>query len=140
MGLILCATRGGEESIDTQEKAISIAKEQAEPLVFLYVADSSFLDKTAAAVVVDVQEELKHMGEFFLVMAVERAVEKGVSAKAIIRAGHFVPTFIEVAHEVGATAIVLGRPSGEMGRFNEEEFSAFCTYLAKKTEAEIITV
>jgi nucleotide-binding universal stress UspA family protein len=139
MGLVLCATRGGEESVITQQKAISLAKERAVPLVFLYVADSSFLDKTAAAVVVDVQDELIHMGEFFLVMAVERAVEKGVGAKAVIRAGPFVPTFIEVAHELGATSIVLGRPGGETGRFNEEEFSEFCLYLAEETRAEIIT-
>jgi len=140
MGLLLCAIRGGEESINTQEKAISLAKEQAEPLVFLYVADSSFLDKTAAAVVVNIQEELKSMGKFFLVMAVERAVERGVDARAIIRAGHFIPTFIEVAQEIGATVIVLGHPVGELGRFDKEEFSAFCTNLAKATGAEIITV
>jgi nucleotide-binding universal stress UspA family protein len=139
MGLVLCATRGGQESIVTQERAISLAKEQDDPLVFLYVADSSFLDKTAAAVVVDVQDELMHMGEFFLVMAVERAVEKGVIAEAVVRAGSFVPTFIEVAHELGATSIVLGRPGGETGRFNEEEFSAFCVYLREQTGAEIIT-
>lgn len=139
MGLVLCATRGGEESIVTQQKAISIAKERADPLVFLYVADSSFLDKTAAAVVVDVQDELMHMGEFFLVMAVERAAEEGVGAKAVIRAGSFVPTFIEVAHELEATTIVIGRPGGETGRFNEEDFSAFCHYLAEETQAEIIT-
>jgi hypothetical protein len=111
MGLVLCATRGGQESIVTQERAISLAKEQDDPLVFLYVADSSFLDKTAAAVVVD----------------------------AVVRAGSFVPTFIEVAHELGATSIVLGRPGGETGRFNEEEFSAFCVYLREQTGAEIIT-
>ena len=138
MGLVLCATRGGKESIDTQERAISLATEQGDPLVFIYVADSSFLNKTAAAVVVDVQEELINMGEFFLVMAVERAVEKGVDAKAVIRAGSFVPTLIAVALEKGATAIVLGRPGGETGRFDEEEFSEFCTYLAEETGAEII--
>lgn len=139
MGLVLCATRGGEESITTQNKAIALAKERGDPLVFLYVADSSFLDKTAAAVVVDVQEELMHMGEFFLVMAVERAAEKDVNAKAVIRAGSFIPTFIEVAHELDATVIVLGRPGGENRRFNEEEFAEFCSYLAEETGAEIIT-
>lgn len=139
MGLVLCATRGGEGSIVAQDKAISLAIEQGDPLVFIYVADSSFLDKTAAAVVVDVQEELINMGEFFLVMAVERAVEKGVEAKAVIRAGSFVPTLIDVALELGASAIILGHPGGETGRFDEEEFSDFCTYLAEETGAEIIT-
>jgi hypothetical protein len=69
MSLILCATRGGEASIPTQEKAIDLAKEKGFALAFLYVADSSFLNKTAAAVVVDVDEELIHMGEFLLTMA-----------------------------------------------------------------------
>ena len=47
MSLVLCATRGGEASIPTQEKAIELAIEKGLSLAFLYVADSSFLNKTA---------------------------------------------------------------------------------------------
>ncbi|NIM95264.1 MAG: universal stress protein [Anaerolineales bacterium] len=139
MGLILCATRGGEASIHAQDLAISLADKENEPLVFIYIADDSFLNKTAAAVVVDVQNELVNMGEFFLVMAVERAVNKGVEASAITRVGPFRATLCEAAGELGATTIVLGQPSGETSHFQEEEFQHLLECLAEETGAEIVT-
>lgn len=138
MGLILCATRGGEASIPTQEKAINLAKERESSLAFLYVADSSFLDKIAAAVVVDVDEELTHMGEFLLTMAVERAAEQGVVAQSVTRTGIIREVLPEVARELGATMIVLGRPAGESSRFQESEFERFCEWLQEETNASVV--
>jgi nucleotide-binding universal stress UspA family protein len=138
MSLVLCATRGGEASIPTQEKAISLAKEKGLALAFLYVADSSFLNKTAAAVVVDVDEELIHMGEFLLTMAVERAVEQGVTAEPIIRTGVIREALPEVSRELGASFIVLGRPAGESSRFQESEFEKFSEWLQNETDATIV--
>jgi nucleotide-binding universal stress UspA family protein len=139
MTLILCATRGGEESISAQDKAIALAKERSEPLTFVYVADSSFLDKTAAAVVVNVEAELAQMGKFFLAMAVERAKAENVRAEAVIRSGTFRETLQEVARELGATTIVLGRPAGDTGQFDEEGFAAFLETLAEDTGARVVT-
>ena len=138
MGLILCATRGGEASIPTQEKAISIAKEGDHELAFLYVADSSFLNKTAAAVIVDVDEELTHMGEFLLTMVVERAAEQGVTAQSITRSGVIRDVLPEAAHELCATMIVLGRPAGESSRFQENEFERFCEWIQEETNASVV--
>jgi nucleotide-binding universal stress UspA family protein len=138
MSLVLCATRGGEASIPTQEKAIALAKEKGFALAFLYVADSSFLNKTAAAVVVDVDEELIHMGEFLLTMAVERAVEQGVTAEPIIRTGVIREALPEVSRELGASFIVLGRPAGESSRFQESEFEKFSEWLQNETDATIV--
>ena len=67
MGKILCATRGGEGSFRTQDSAIALAKEQGDELVFLYVADVSFLNKTAAPLVIDVESRLVKLGRFQLV-------------------------------------------------------------------------
>jgi nucleotide-binding universal stress UspA family protein len=138
MGLVLCATRGGEASIPTQEKAINLARESGSALAFLYVADSSFLNKTAAAVVIDVDEELANMGEFLLTMAVERAVARGVSAQAVIRTGVIREVLPTVARELGAKWIVLGRPAGESSRFQESEFEKFCEWIQQETEAMVI--
>ncbi len=138
MGLVLCATRGGEASIPTQEKAIELAKEGGHALAYLYVADSSFLNKTAAAVVVDVDEELINMGEFLLTMAVERALERGVTAEAVIRSGIIREVLPEVARELSATTIVLGRPSGESSRFQESEFERFCDFIQQETSATVV--
>jgi nucleotide-binding universal stress UspA family protein len=138
MGLILCATRGGEGSIPTQQRAIDLAKEKDLALAFLYVADSSFLNKTAAAVVVDVDEELVNMGEFLLTMAVERAAEKGVAAEPVIRTGIIRDILPQVARELGATVIVMGRPAGETSRFQESEFEKFISWLHAETKASIV--
>jgi nucleotide-binding universal stress UspA family protein len=138
MSLVLCATRGGEASIPTQEKAISLAKESGSALAFLYVADSSFLNKTAAAVVIDVDEELTNMGEFLLTMAVERAVARGVSAQAVIRTGVIREVLPNVARELGATMIVLGRPAGESSRFQESEFEKFREWIEAETDAVVV--
>jgi hypothetical protein len=69
VGKILCATRGGEASYRSQDAAIALAKERGDELVFLYVVDLRFLDKTSAPIVVDVEKEMGKMGRFLLAMA-----------------------------------------------------------------------
>ena len=41
MGLILCATRGGEASYLTQQEAINLAKDRGDEIVFLYIINLS---------------------------------------------------------------------------------------------------
>ncbi len=108
MGKILCATRGGEASYPTQDAVISLAKEQGDQLVFLYVSDISFLNQTAAPMVIDVESRLEKLGRFQLVMAQERAAAQGLVAQAIVRRGHLRTELVAVAQEIGATLIVLG--------------------------------
>ena len=84
MGKILCPTRGGEASYRTQDAAIVLAKEQGKQLVFLYVVDTHFLDRTERAVRPDVvMEEMTRMGEFLLIMAQERAQAHGIQAELV---------------------------------------------------------
>ena len=64
MGLILCATRGGEASYRTQQEAINLAKDRGDEIVFLYIINLEFLNKTAAPIVVDIVNELIQMGRF----------------------------------------------------------------------------
>ncbi len=108
MGKILCATRGGEASYPTQDAVISLAKEQGDQLVFLYVSDISFLNQTAAPMVIDVESRLEKLGRFQLGMAQERAAAQGLVAQAIVRRGHLRTELVAVAQEIGATLIVLG--------------------------------
>ena len=110
MGKILCPTRGGEGSYRTQDAAIAMAREQGDELVFLYVVDLDFLSKTERAVRPDVvAEEMKHLGEFLLSMAQERARNQGWDAEYVVREGD-VRTEIEAAAvELGATMVVLGQ-------------------------------
>lgn len=139
MGRILCATRGGEASLRTQDAAIALAKEQGDDLIFLYVADSSFLNHTAAPLVIDVEARLVKMGEFQLLMAQERAAAQGISAQAIVREGKLRAELVGAARELEVDLIVLGHPVDrhEHAIFDETALQAFATSLQAVTGTEV---
>ncbi|HEY70988.1 MAG TPA: universal stress protein [Anaerolineae bacterium] len=117
MGKILCATRGGEASYRTQDKVITLAKESGDELLFLFVMDLHFLDRTAAPIVVDVTNNIADMGEFLLLMAKERAAKQGVEARTLIREGEVIEELEKAAQEEAVSLIVLGSPVGEESLF-----------------------
>ena len=121
MAFILCATRGGEESIHAQDEAIALAKESGDILLFLYVVDLHFLDNTAAPIVVDVEDEVSDMGDFLLLMAKERASEQGVKAEVISRKGKVREEIKKVAVEEDVSLIILGRPCEDDSAFHLAE-------------------
>lgn len=137
MGKILCATRGGEASYRTQDAAIALAKERGDTLVFLYVANFDFLDKTAAPIVVNVGNEVNKMGEFLLLMAQERAAAQGIVAQSIVRHGQLGAELARAAKELSADLIVLGRPLGPMAVFDQAALQAFAANLRAETEIEV---
>jgi nucleotide-binding universal stress UspA family protein len=137
MGTILCATRGGEASYPAQDAVIALTKDQGDELVFLYVADISFLNQTAAPVVVDVESRLEKLGQFQLVMAQERAAAHGIKAQAIVRTGQLRAELIAVTEEVGATLIVMGVSLGPDAAFEEDALRAFAFDLQTETGVEV---
>ena len=139
MGRILCATRGGEASYHTQDAAIALAKEQGDELIFLYVADSSFLNQTAAPLVVNIESRLVKMGEFLLLMAQERAAAQGISAQTIVREGKLRAELVRVAREMEVNLIVLGHPVDrhEHAIFDETALHALATGLQAITGTEV---
>lgn len=140
MGTILCATRGGVDSQPTQQRAISLAQERGDRLVFLYVVDTTFLNMVAAPLVVDVASQLRQMGQFQLAMAQEQAAEQGIEAEIVIRQGPLRTKLMRVAQEVQASLIVLGYPKGAEARFDESDFQTFVAELRTKTGAEVVIV
>jgi nucleotide-binding universal stress UspA family protein len=134
MSKILCATRGGEASYRTQDAAIALAKERGDTLLFLYVVDLHFLDKTAGAGVVDVEREMTKMGQFLLLMARERAAEQGVVAETTYRRGEVREELKNVAREEGASLIVLGRPADAESVFQLAGLEAFAAEIENETE------
>jgi nucleotide-binding universal stress UspA family protein len=137
MGTILCATRGGEESYATQDAAIILAKRRGDALAFLFVVDVSFLDQTAAPLVVDVESRLEKLGRFQLKMAQERAAAQGVAAEAIVRQGQLRSELARVAREILATLIVFGRPRKHTAVFEEDALQTFAADLQAETGIEV---
>jgi nucleotide-binding universal stress UspA family protein len=114
MGKILCATRGGEASIRTQKAAIQRAKESGDELIFVFVVDVEFLARADYALRPDVVVgEMEKMGDFLMVMAVERAQQESVPARYLIRHGMLHDELIQIIEEEGITVLVLGRPAAE---------------------------
>ena len=137
MSKILCATRGGEASYPTQDAVIALAKERGDELVFIYVADISFLNQTAAPLVVDVESRLEKLGQFQLVMAQERAAAEGIVAQTIVRTGQFRAELIAAVEEIGATLIALGRSMGPDAAFEDAALQVFAADLQTETGVEV---
>ena len=136
MGVILCATRGGEASFRTQTAAIELAKERNDELAFLYVVDLNFLDKTAAPIVVNVENEISQMGEFLLLVAKEQAVEQGVKTRTLTRKGNLRDEIKKAALDSAATLVILGRPAGEASAFELSSLKAFVEEIETETGIE----
>ena len=137
MGKILCATRGGEASVIAQDAVIALAKEQGDELVFLYVADISFLDQMALPQAVNVESRLEKLGHFQLVMAQERAAAQGIEAQAIVRIGKLKAELIVVAEEIAATIIFMGSSLGPDAAFVNAGLQAFAAELKTETGIEV---
>jgi nucleotide-binding universal stress UspA family protein len=137
MGKILCATRGGEASHDAQDAAIALARERGDELIFLYVADISFLNQMAAPMVVDVEARLEKMGRFQLAMAQERAAAQGVSAGALVRRGQLRAELSAAAKEISAVLVMLGHPGAREAVFDEEAIQALAAALEQETGTEV---
>jgi nucleotide-binding universal stress UspA family protein len=121
MSSILCVIRNGEGGIRAQKEAIRISKNRGDSLIFLYIADSSFLNKLAAPIVVDIREILENMGRFFLLAAVERASAEGVKALSIVRYGVFNEELLYVISEIDPSTIIIGHLTGEFSCIEKAE-------------------
>jgi nucleotide-binding universal stress UspA family protein len=139
MAKILCATRGGESSYQAQDAAIDLAKERGDELLFLFVVDVNFLNKTERPLRRDtVEREMDNMGEFLLLMALERAKTQGVKSSMLIRHGGFRTELLEVAMDSEIRFLVLGKPSGDESSFSLEELEKFASLVEVETNTKVI--
>lgn len=138
MARILCATRGGEASYRAQDGAIRMAGGPGNELLFLYVVNIDFLDKTARAVRPSIVEaEMEKLGGFLLEMARERAAKQGVSAGVILRHGVLLEVLAAAAREYQVDTIVLGKPA-EGGLYSLEKLEAFAAEIEAKTGTIVV--
>jgi len=135
---ILCLTRGGEGSYPNQDRAIAIARERGQEMMFLYISNIEFLDHTAAPKVIDIEAELDELGEFMLLMAQERACNEGVTAHILVRRGFFRKVLSEVIEGFNIETVILGSSSGGTGIITEEFLHDVTCELHRKYEVEFI--
>lgn len=139
MGKILCATRGGEGSEQTQQTAIQLAKETGDPLMFFIAFDLEFLAQADYTLRSDVvNEEMNKMVEFLMAIAVERAEKAGIRATYFVCRGAFREGLIETIRREDVTLVILGRPNAEASKFDLAEMEEFATSVTKETGARVI--
>ncbi len=142
MGPIICATRGGEASHRTQERAITLAKERNTELIFLCVVDASFagpLDEPLAAALDD---ELKRLGRSLLNIAETRAREQGVSVRTVCMSGPVWESIEKFLQETNDGTLVIGASrSNAMDQvFGSGDVSEFAESLQRVVGVEVVIV
>ena len=134
MGVILCATRGGEASLESQDAAIALAKQAGDELIFIYVYDVEFLTHANYALREDlVADELNRMAEFLMTMAVDRAKAQGLSSRSVIREGEFRAELLSALQDEKARLLILGRPGEDDGHFALEHLSELARRLQEES-------
>jgi nucleotide-binding universal stress UspA family protein len=142
MGPIVCATRGGEASRRSQEKAIALARETGAPLIFLFVADTNFAQPSNPSLADALTDELERLGRGLLYIARSRAEEQDVSAEMVVRHGAVRQAIVEFLIEVQASTLVLGAPGTgtEKKTFSPGELPQFAQEINTSTGVEVIVV
>ena len=120
MSKILCATRGGQTSQPTHEKAIELARERGAELLFLYVFDRQALQKVATPIVINVDAQVEHMLAYLQTTAQEQARQAGVRARVLVRTDNLRDQIKAVVKEERVHLVVLGSPVGESSLFVHE--------------------
>jgi hypothetical protein len=83
---------------------------------------------------------MDHMGEFLLVMALEKAKKKGVKASMLIEHGEFTDELIQTACNPEITTVILGKPAGEESLFSNEDLDAYAEKIEADTGSKVILV
>lgn len=139
---IVCAVRGGPASLVTIKKAVEFANEQSLPLIFVYVVNIEFLSYTASSRVRTITHEMRQMGDFILLIAEEKALDMGITAKGVVRQGKVGEEIIAVCREFGADYAIMGKPKGREERdiFTHERMYRLSQRIEAESGAKVILV
>ena len=137
---IVCAIRGGPASKPTILRAIQLAQETGQKILYLYVVNLDFLDRTSSSRTHTIRKELRQMGEFILLAAQVQAQQQGVEADGVIREGNVRDEIIQLCHELQADYVVLGYPKGEPddNAFTRERLKQFTQSIEDSSGAKAI--
>ena len=142
MGAIVCATRGGEASRHSQERAIALARERGVPLIFLFVADTTATRLANPALAQALADELEGLGRRLLSIAQARAQEQGVTAGVVVRRGAVRLEIADFLRQVQADTLILGAPGSgsEKRAFSPGELPEFAREISAATGVQVIVV
>ncbi len=139
---IVCATRGGEASRRTQERAIALAKERGTDLIFLYVADCGFAKPLSPTLEAALNDELMRLGRSLVSIAQVRAQDQGVNARVVVLCGEVRESIEEYLRQVDASTLVIGapRPTSAQRALDAEGVNQFADAIRQTTGVEVVVV
>ena len=139
---IVCATRGGEASRRTQDRAVALAKERRAQLVFLYVADCGIAGPVDPSLAATVTDELMRLGRSLVSIAQVRAQEQRVDAQVVVLCGEVRKSIQDFLRQVGAGTLVIGKSRPASGQEAPDRVSAeeFADAIHQATGVEVIVI
>jgi nucleotide-binding universal stress UspA family protein len=142
MGLIVCATRGGEAGRRTQERAVALAKERGDELVFLCVFDPAFAGDLSDALSEAVVQEQQWLGRTLMNVAQFRARKQEVNAHAVVRSGTVVENIEDFVRESCASTLVIGEPKVDsaLDTFRLDNVQSCADQMVDKTGIAVVVV
>jgi nucleotide-binding universal stress UspA family protein len=142
MGLLVCATRGGEAGRRTQERAVALAKEHGHELVFLCVFDPAFAGNLSHPLSEAVVQEQQWLGRTLMSVAQSRARKQGVDAHAVVRSGPVVENIEAFVRESCASMLVIGKPKVDsaLGTFTLDNVQSCSDQMADDTGIAVVVV
>jgi nucleotide-binding universal stress UspA family protein len=142
MGAIVCATRGGEASRRTQERAIALAQERGAELIFLVIFDPSFAGSLNEALAAALVDEQKWLGRAMLGIAQARAREQGLDTQAVVQCGPVLESIEGYLRQVQAGTLVIGtsKTTAPAIAFHRSQVHDFARKVHQDTGVEVIVV
>ncbi|MEE8391897.1 MAG: universal stress protein [Anaerolineae bacterium] len=139
---IVCATRGGEVSRRTRERAVALAKERGTELIFLCVVDPSFAGPVDESLAATLADELQRLGQSLLSIAQARARKQGVVTRTAVLRGAVWQNVKEYVRRVDADALVIGAPmTGSTPRaFGSGDVHRLAETIHEATGVEVVVV
>jgi hypothetical protein len=142
MGLIVCATRGGEAGRRTQERAIALAKEQSDDLVFLCVSDPDFAGPLNQPLHDAIVQEQQWLNRALMSIAQARARERGVHAQFEVLSGKILDVIEEYLCASGASTLVIGEPKVDspLSAFQVDRVQSCAEHVEQNTGVRVVLV
>jgi nucleotide-binding universal stress UspA family protein len=137
---ILCATRGGQASQPTHQKAIEIALDRGAELIFLYVFDQRAIQQVATPIVINVSSQMDHMRAFLRNTAQRQATQAGVKARVLVRAGSLREQIQAITKEERVDLVVMGNPSEKSSLFKREALRVLADEIEAETGIEVLAL
>ncbi len=127
---IICAVYGKPSSRTTISRAIDLALEYNAKLTFVHAINAEFLKSSTPAMMPlkTVYKQLHDMGNFAMMMLMDRAERRGVSQTDYrVREGNVREQLLLAVQELRPDILVIGKPTSLLGEsvFKEQPLKEF---------------